>query len=127
MAEDWRLPARRELLGMRGTSGAWGYHQGDLPSVEPTALAGLGLLGSRPPSDPGGDAAGLRAAADWLVSVQGWDGSLGLAEGQPEPGWTTPYALILWQALGGHAAPCRRAASWLIGQKGKALPRESDP
>ena len=95
--------------------------------MEPTALACLGLLAARPDAGAGADRAAARSGADWLAAIQRPDGPLGLSEEQPAPGWTTPYALLLWRGLGVHEAPCRRAADWLLRQKGEAYPRSIDP
>lgn len=121
---SWQAEARAELLRLRGSCRGWGYRPGTRAGVEPTALACLGWLASRDASTAG--AGVVAAAADWLASIQGKDGSLGLAEGQPSPGWPTPYALLLWGVLGGREEPRRRAAAWLLRQKGRTIPREAD-
>lgn len=117
--------ARGELLRLQGRDGGWGYRKGSAPCAEPTALAGLALLALRP--NGGHEAAAARSAADWLATVQRRDGSVGVSAAVPEPGWATPYALLLWTATGGHDARCRDAARWLLACKGRVLSREDDP
>src|SRR5438105_3776275 len=50
MAPDWIDDARRRLLGLRRAPGAWGYRPGTSMAVEPSAMAGLALLATDPPS-----------------------------------------------------------------------------
>ncbi|WP_237722429.1 prenyltransferase/squalene oxidase repeat-containing protein [Singulisphaera acidiphila] len=120
---EWSSAACHELLGLRATTPGWGYRQGARPSVEPTALAGLGLVASLKASD---DSA-VRAAADWLASIQNQDGSMGLSAGQTSPCWTTPYALLFWNALPGFEKARQRAATWLLQQRGRTNSADSDP
>ena len=126
MTDDWSDRAGRELAGLAGPDGAWGYRRGASAFVEPTALATLALMART----HGGAAEPLpaaRRAADWLASVQSSDGSLGLNLSQPTPGWMTPYAVLVWRALGVHDERARRAAGWLLGQKGRTLAHSDDP
>jgi hypothetical protein len=124
--EGWREPARRALVRLRGGGPAWSYRVGTQPGVEPTALACLGLLASRR-SAADDDLAPIQAAADWLAVLQNPDGSLGVAPRQPTPGWTTPYALLVWSALARHEARRRRAARWLLHQEGERIDPRTDP
>jgi hypothetical protein len=126
-ANDWQGPARRALLGLRSGASGWGYRIGTAPGVEPTALAGLGLLAAGRGVRPEEGGAAVTAAADWLAAIQQRDGSLGVSERLPTPGWTTAYALLLWKALGGYEPRRRRAASWLLRQKGTIVPAGADP
>lgn len=140
-SEDWREGARGELLRLRGRATAWGYRSGAAPGVEPTALACLGLLASRDAagsrsgarSTGGSDGAGagagaaIAACADWLVTIQGPDGSLGLSESLATPGWATSLGLLLWQATAGHEASRRRGVEWLLRQEGERIPHARDP
>jgi hypothetical protein len=127
MAEDWKASAREELRRLRVGATGWAYRRGASPSVEPTALACLGLLATPPDSRTGADVAAAQAGADWLAAIQRPDGSLGLSEKEPAPGWTTPYGLLLWRALGVHETACQRAAGWLLREEGKAFSRSIDP
>ncbi|WP_406696382.1 prenyltransferase/squalene oxidase repeat-containing protein [Singulisphaera sp. Ch08] len=121
---EWIGAARRELLAFRATSAGWGYRNGSRLSVEPTALAGLALVTSS--EDSHTDESIVRRAADWLVSIQNPDGSLGISVGHSSPCWPTPYALLLWNTLTGYEQPRRRAAAWLLQQQGRTS-AGSDP
>ena len=136
---DWRQKARRELLRLQGRTTAWGYRAAGAPAIEPTVLACLGLLASRGPatSNPGPDPATkeasddvavvVTACSDWLATIQGSNGALGLSPTQPAPGWTTPLGVLLWQAEGGHGPQSRRAVEWLLQQEGERLSPADDP
>jgi hypothetical protein len=67
---------------------------------------------------PGLAAAEARRSADWLAALQRPDGSLGVSRALPDPGWSTPYGVLLWAALGGYTAQRERAARWMLGQGG---------
>jgi hypothetical protein len=127
MPESWIPTATHELLQLRGTHSGWAYRSGASPSAEPTALASFALLASSASSSMAEAASSTRAAGDWLAALQNTDGSVGVAAATPAPGWATPYALLLWQALSGYEQPRSRAAKWLLQHGGKPLPRESDP
>src|SRR4051812_32550243 len=86
--------ARKRLLGIRQSGAGWGYRPGTETSVEPTALACLGMMASDP--DPTHDSVTALGAADWLASIQNPDGSLGVSRKIAAPCWTTPYAILLW-------------------------------
>lgn len=126
---DWEQAARRALDGLRAVpeARAWGYQKESTPSVEPTSLAALGLLASRGVSDDDDSTAITRGAADWLCAIQQPNGSLGVSESLKEPGWGTPYALLVWGAIGGYDDQRRRAVKWLLGQSGETFPREKGP
>jgi hypothetical protein len=133
-AEDWREEARGELLQLRGSLPGWGYRQASPPAVEPTALACLALLATRAAAaarSEGGNAsdplAAVGAGSDWLASIQGPDGALGISATQAAPGWTTPLGLLLWQALASHEARRRQAVAWLLKQEGRRMPPSDDP
>ena len=127
MTQDWTDDARRRLLDLRRGPGAWGYRARSAPAVEPSSLAGLALLATAGgPVDEGRAAAG--ASARWLASIRRPDGSLGVTVDLVEPGWPTPFAILLWSALGGFEAERSAAAGWLIGLEGTTAGRtEDDP
>ncbi len=117
--------ARRRLLGLRRGSGAWGYRRRTAPASEPSALAGLALLATDgSAAGPGRDAA--VGAGRWLASSRGADGSVGVTAALPAPGWPTPFAALLWAALGGFAAERSAATGWLLASRGKPVPRVAD-
>ncbi|MBX6315833.1 MAG: hypothetical protein IRY99_23410, partial [Isosphaeraceae bacterium] len=111
----WEEAAREELLRLRGSMAAWGDQPGAPPRVEPTALAALGLLAEAP--EPRESEAATRAA-DLLARLQRPDGALGVSATLTAPGWSTPYALLLWAALDRHAERRDRALRWLLGCTG---------
>src|SRR5512135_1759371 len=127
MVEEWKAIARDELRWLQVGATGWAYRRGAPPGVEPTALVCLGLLAARPGAPADAELSAARAGADWLAAIQQPDGSLGLSGRQPEPGWTTPYGILLWRALEVHETRCRRAAEWLLRQEGKTIPPGSDP
>ncbi|MCA1686567.1 MAG: terpene cyclase/mutase family protein, partial [Planctomycetia bacterium] len=88
----------------------------------------LGLLATDDAAggnEPAGPA--LRGAADWLATVQRPDGSVAVSASTPSPGWMTPYALLLWTALGVQESRVRVGSKWLLGQKGRTLDKADDP
>jgi hypothetical protein len=115
---DWQNYARTQLLKRRNRSGLWGYRREGSPAVEATALASLGVYASWVTSPPDFEGAAVERAADWLEAMQQPGGSLGISPALPSPGWSTPYASLLWQTLGGHTEARRRAADWLLAQHG---------
>lgn len=124
---DWPQEARRELRELAATPAGWSYRRGSSPHAEPTALACLALLATRPSPSEDPAAALVTSAADWLAKSQQADGSIGIAESVPRPGWMTPYALLVWKALGTHESESRKAVAWLLATKGRALDPRDDP
>ena len=118
---DWTGRAQDELLRLRDRSGAWGYRNDRGPSVEPTALACLGLWSSRNNSPSESRSGAIQRGADWLQSLQNVDGSLGIAPSLPSPCWATSDAILCWNALGVHEPARRRATAWLLEQKGRPV------
>ena len=112
--------ARDRLLALRHADGGWGYRpRSPSSAVEPTALASLALLATAagdPPAEPFATQAGR-----WIAdhACRG-DGSTVVAPGSgAEPGWTTPFALLLWNALGGFERERGAAVAWLLANRGK--------
>ena len=121
LSSSWIQEARRELVALCGHSAAWGYRRGHRPSVEPTALACLGLLASVPGDVSAVDLETTQKAADWMQAIQQSDGSLPVSEGSTSPGWATPYGLMLWGNFTGKEEARRRARAWLLGNEGVRL------
>ena len=113
---SWSVSLRDELLDSRHTGSAWGNRPAGPPYVEPTALAALALAALIPPHDDVREA--ITAAGDWLAALQQPDGALGLAPDLPKPRWTTPLAILVWSAVGGHSAAQRKAIDWLVTHQG---------
>jgi hypothetical protein len=127
MNNSWIDSARGYLLSLCGPRGGWGYLPDTAPCAEPTALACLGLLGSRGDRQPSHPALEIERSAGWLVSLQRLDGALGVSAALPAPGWATPHATLLWAALDGYATERARAIDWLLAQEGLAIPRAASP
>jgi hypothetical protein len=121
LSSSWIQEARRELVALCGHSAAWGYRRGHRPSVEPTALACLGLLASVPGDVSAVDLETTQKAADWMQAIQRSDGSLPVSEGSTSPGWATAYGLMLWGKITGKEEARRRARAWLLDNKGVRL------
>jgi hypothetical protein len=114
---DWTELARSDLLSRRDRAGAWSYGAGRSAAVEPTVLACLGLLQSR--AKPGAEThQTIHQAARWLQILQQEDGSVGVSASLNQPGWPTPYAILLWKVLGLAQEQRQRSSTWLLAQKG---------
>ncbi len=118
MIPSWHQQARDELMKQRRGSSAWSYRCNHAPSVEPTALACLALIASGDEQTSNTDIETSHEAARWLAVIQRSDGSLPVSAGLPSPGWTTPYALLLWSALPGYQEAESRAQTWLLCREG---------
>jgi hypothetical protein len=123
---NWKHLATCALLAHQKRD-AWSYRLGSQPCVEPTALAILALLAVTDGSRSSAVAPAVRAAGGWLASVQQANGSLGISESLPEPGWATPYGLLAWNALGGFETERKRAVDWLLLQAGGVFPKDIGP
>lgn len=122
MEGGWIDRARRTLVAL-AVEDAWGYRRSGPAAVEATVLAALGLLAT----DRDGESLPLATrAAGRLAGLQRRDGSLGITASLPTPGWATPFASILWQALGSHRDARRRAADWLVGERVDTPPRPAE-
>jgi hypothetical protein len=105
-----------------------GYAEGETPSVEPTALATLALMVADRKDQ-------AMASLDWLVGVQGQDGSLGVDAKTPAPCWTTGWAVQAWcMARRRFASPkpewtaaTETAVEWILATSGHTTPREKSP
>jgi hypothetical protein len=156
MSDDWIEQARTRLLSLRSQPAGWGYQATGASCVEPTVLASLGLMATQPshPGDqealpevaaglsdatvshdpqisqlegvPGDVLVAVRAAADWLATIQQPDGSLGISASLAAPQWPTSYAILLWSNQAGYRSECDRATNWLVGQRGRVFPRNAD-
>lgn len=129
MPGKWVGPAIRALIDLRagGNPRAWGYRKGSRPCVEPTALAALALLSARQEKMSREANSAAQAAGDWLAAAQKPDGSLGVSEAVPEPGWGSPYGLLVWGALRSHEPQRKLCVSWLLKQAGETMPKEEGP
>jgi hypothetical protein len=92
-----------------------GYATGSVPASEPTAIATLALAQH-------GRVAAAKKAADFLAEIQADDGSVGVRDGEPTPGWPTSLAVVAWCACGNaYQGPIDRGIAWLLSVKGSKL------
>jgi hypothetical protein len=125
LGPDWKRRTRRMLIEIRGGSPAWSYRRRGSPCVEPTSLACLGLLASAVDDESAEVAEVLRSAADWATAIQQADGSLPVSPSLLTPGWSTPYAVLLWHKLTGYELARAHAHAWLLrGENGTQTVRE---
>jgi hypothetical protein len=125
MTKDWIDDARRQLLGLRRGRGVWGYRARSSPAVEASSLAGLALLATEGDRPAEARSAALESAL-WLASIRRPDGSLGVTVDLPEPGWATPFGLLLWASVGGFEPERAAALDWLLGLRGRSVARIKD-
>ncbi len=117
----WISTARDRLLALRSVESGWGYRPQSASAVEPSTLASLALLACRGADSPT-TLTGARDAARWIANhCRRGDGSTTVAahSAADTPGWTTPFALLLWNALGGFEVEQRGAVAWLLTMRGK--------
>src|SRR5687768_1552282 len=87
------------------------------PATEPTAITALALYAS------GRSEAGR--SLDFLSSIQSADGSVGVRNGEPTPGWPTSLAVIAWRTIDPRRFEREATAGvkWILGARGETLPR----
>lgn len=123
---DWVADACAGLIAARGDAVGWGYRPGAKPFVEPTALVSLALLASASGSMRASVSNIATQAAEWLTRCQAPNGAVGLSDELPNPHWPTPYAVLLWSAVGGFDHEVRKALDWLLRAQGKPYKRGAD-
>lgn len=123
---DWRDSAEQELMDLRARGGGWPYRAGSPLAVEASALGALAIL-SKGDSAPEAHRLAAGDAAERIALAQRADGSIGISLTQGEPGWATPFALLLWQALRVFEDRSRSALQWLRTIKGETLQPSDDP
>jgi len=110
--EPWLAPTLDDLAKQP----VCGYLRNQAPATEPSVLAALALAGH-----------GLRGAElpvlEYLSRSQQADGSVGVREKEPTPGWPTSLAIIAWQLFDPekHKPHIDKALIWLSAMHGKAL------
>jgi hypothetical protein len=115
MRSDWLESSRHRLLELQRADGAWSYKPGTSPAVEPTAMAGLALLTKKQ------DEKAARSAAKWLESSARGNGSVVSRSVLPDSTWGTPFAKLLWSAVGGFETRRSAAVEWLLKQAGEGF------
>lgn len=118
MNDSWITQVHQELLGLRERGPGWGNRPTGLPYIESTALATLALAGSFPQTGAEQSRAAVIAAADWLAGLQQRDGALGISPDLPQPRWTTPLGILVWQAADRAGDARRKAVEWLLARQG---------
>jgi hypothetical protein len=116
---------RERLLKLRRGSGVWGYRARTIEAVESSSLASLALLATDDDSKGEGRLA-AQVTARWLASIRNLDGSLGVTPVLPEPGWATPFGLLVWSAVGHYETERSSAVRWLLGLKGRTITQAKD-
>ena len=118
---DWKSRAKEELLRLSDRSGAWAYRSDQGPSAEPTALACLGLWSCQgdPPARSRDSA--IQRGADWLLSLQNGNGSLGITASLSSPCWATAHAILLLEGPRRALAGARTGRRWLLAEKGSPV------
>jgi hypothetical protein len=116
-----RMDYLSDVLTALASLEGYGYHATGPLATEPTALSALALLAH-------GRDADARPPLDWLVALQGADGSLGIEANQPAPGWATPWSVMAWLAARNssltaatYQKPIERATGWLLQTKGSRI------
>jgi hypothetical protein len=121
MSLTWLHSTRIRLLELHVENAGWPYAPGKTVFAESSAVAALGLLATAR-----GDSIEpeIRSAADWLADIQQADGRVGLCRQVTNPGWPTPYAVLLWAALDGYQTERRKAIDWLYQRSGVTCDRD---
>src|SRR5688572_15028565 len=90
-----------------------GYLPNQAAATEPCVIAALALSGHGM-----GDAAA--PVLDYLAAAQQTDGSVGVREKEPTPGWPTSLAVIAWQHFDAakHQARIDKGLAWITGMHG---------
>ncbi len=121
----WQERARRELAGVKSSRCGWSYGRSGASCVEPTVLACLALLVSGTEESHGDDLSHSLAAALWLAAIQRPEGRLPISQVVEGPGWTTPFAILLWCTLAVHDSERTRAVRWLLTRTGTTGDRDA--
>jgi hypothetical protein len=110
-----------ETLDLLAKQPICGYAPAAAPATEPTALAALALHANQQ-----GDRA--QPALQFLARIQAADGSVGVREGEPTPGWPTSLAVVAWQTAGDkqHKQDVASAVAWILAARGETMPRSSE-
>ena len=110
-----------ETIDLLSQNPVIGYAPRSVPATEPTALASLTLIAHGRKNDS-------RPAIDFLASAQSDDGSVGVCQKEPLPGWPTSLALLAWLAHDrkAHSHRIDRGVSWILEAKGKAMEQTAD-
>jgi hypothetical protein len=110
------MPWIAEALDLLAKSPVCGYTSHDQGATEPSALAALALAGH-------GRLKESASVGDFLVGIQGSDGSVGVRSGEATPRWATSLAILAWLAIdkAAYSDPIARAFRWATSIEGERL------
>jgi hypothetical protein len=114
---DWLQPALAQLA----ESPVCGYLQNQAAATEPSVIAALALSGH-------GMGEAAAPVLDYLAAAQQADGSVGVREKEPTPGWPTSLAVIAWQHFDAtkHKSRIDKGLAWITTMHGKSLERSAE-
>lgn len=115
------MPWLDETFDLLAKQPICGYALAAAPATEPTALAALALHANQQ-----GDRA--QPALQFLARIQAADGSVGVREGEPTPGWPTSLAVLAWQTVGDeqYKQEVGTAVTWILAARGETMPRSNE-
>jgi hypothetical protein len=110
------MPWIDEALELLAASPVCGYSARDQNATEPSALAALALVGH-------GRLKESTSVGEFLVGIQGPDGSVGVRSGEETPRWPTSLAILAWLAIdkAAYSDPIARAFRWAHSIEGERL------
>jgi hypothetical protein len=108
-------------LAQLAQSPVCGYLQNQAAATEPSVIAALALSGH-------GMSVAAAPVLDYLAAAQQADGSVGVREKEPTPGWPTSLAVIAWQHFDATRYQSRidKALTWISGLHGKSIERSAE-
>ncbi len=106
------------VVSAQNADGGWGYKQGGMSFVEPTAAVLLALRpgGARTPN--------VDRGVNFLRQLQRADGGWGIAKLDDESGWMTAWAV--WALAGVDAGAADRGSVWLLKTEGLRVTNPTD-
>ena len=114
---SWLQPTLDQLA----KSPVCGYLPNQAAATEPSVIAALALSAHE-----------MQEAAspvlDYLAAAQQSDGSVGVREKEPTPGWPTSLAVIAWQHFDAvkHKSHIDKGLAWISALHGKSIERTSE-
>jgi hypothetical protein len=109
------------VLAQLAQSPVCGYLQNQAAATEPSVIAALALSGH-------GMGEAAAPVLDYLAVAQQPDGSVGVREKEPTPGWPTSLAVIAWQHFDAvkYQSRINKALAWITGLHGKSIERSAE-
>jgi hypothetical protein len=117
LMSDWLQRALDQLA----KSPVCGYLQNQGAATEPSVIAALALSGH-------GMGEAAAPVLDYLAAAQQPDGSVGVREKEPTPGWPTSLAVIAWQHFDAakHKSRIDKGLAWISAMHGQSLARSAE-